>query len=193
MTWLIIFLVLAVAIGPVLYFLPNARDKRLTALREQARKLGLTVQITSIPKLDPAAHERVSAGAKTLRPRRVCTAYKVSVGQNLADVEALLLLKLPENPTVLVNEVVPGWALDDDSSESFWRSYAATDEAKGQLSAALASLPEDALAVAVDKRFVSCYWLEKSSPESTVVSELRKVLDALRADLCRRFQVTSAS
>ena len=124
MNWLIIILIVFVVIGPVLYLLPNARDKRLIALREQARHAGLAVQITSVPKLDPAAHERVSAGAKTLEPKRLCSAYKMPVATKVVGVEALLLLKKPEFPTVLVNEVVPGWVLHNDSSLSFWRTYA---------------------------------------------------------------------
>lgn len=192
MTWLIIFLILAVAIGPVLYLLPNARDKRLTALREQARRLSFTVQITSLPRLDPHAQERVSAGGKVLSPRRPCTAYKIPIGQSLHGVGSLLLLKLPDSPSVIVNEVMPGWGLDGDSSERFWRSYSAVDGTVEQLLDTFAKLPVDALGVSLDDRFVACYWLEKAAADSGAISELYDVLSSLRSDLCRRFGATPA-
>ena len=189
MNWLIIILILVVAIGPVLYLLPNAREKRLIVLREQARHAGLAVQITSVPKLDPAAHERVSAGAKTLQPKQLCTAYKMPVGIKVAGVEALLLLKKPQVPTILVNEVMPGWVLHNESSLSFWRTYAATDADTQRLQNALSKLPDDALALAIDAQFVSVFWLEKAAAESNGVDEIAEILKGLGEDLLERFGV----
>jgi hypothetical protein len=187
LTWLIIVLVVIVAVGPVLYLLPNAKDKRLTALREQARQLGLTVQITSLSKLDPPAHEQVTAGGKTLQPRNACTAYRVPVRRNLSAVEEIQLLRIPSQPTMPYNEVTSGWALDADSSLAFWQAYVAPAQALSKLLALLAKLPEDTLAVGMDDRSVSCYWLEKAQAEGSVVSDMRDVLDELAEDLGTRF------
>lgn len=189
LNWLIIFLVVVVVIGPILYLLPNARDNRLIALREQARQAGMAVQITSVPKLDPPAYERVSAGAKLLEPKRLCTAYKLPVGTKLSAVDRLLLLKKPELPTILVNEVMPGWVLYGEAGEVFWRTYAGDAVAAQQLQDTLSRLPEDALGVSIDEEFVSCYWLEKAAADSDGVTDIAKILTALRDDLVDRFAV----
>ena len=187
LTWLIVVLVLIVAVGPVLYLLPNAKDKRLTGLREQARQLGLTVKITSLPKLDPPAHEQVTAGGKALQPRNACTAYKAPVRGNLSDFKEILIIRIPAEPTMPYNEVAPGWALAAECSLPFWRSYVAAEQALEVLLAATARLPADTLAVGLDDRYVACYWLEKARPEDSVVSDMRDVLHELTGDLTARF------
>ena len=93
MTWIIIILVIAVVLGPIMHLVPSAKDKRLTALRAAARRCGLTVKITTAPKLDPTAAERVTAGGKTLEPYWSCTAYQIPMAQNLVGVGEFLLLK----------------------------------------------------------------------------------------------------
>lgn len=187
MNWLIIILVLALAIGPVLYLLPNAKDKRLTALREQARRLGLSVKITSLPKLDPSASERVSAGGKRLDPRVMCASYELPMAQSVREVEPLLFLRLPLEPTVPVREVFDGWALHGDSSAEFWARYSSDQRSLGVLHECIDRLPRDTLGVAVDERFVSCYWQEKSAAESNVVAQIQAGLAMLRDQLCGRF------
>ena len=55
MEWFIIVLALGVAIGPILYLMPTQRDRYITGLRAQARKLGYTVQLDKVLKLNPDA------------------------------------------------------------------------------------------------------------------------------------------
>ena len=95
LTWLIIALVLVIAIGPVMYLLPSKKDKRLSALREQARKLGLNVRITHVRKLDPTGPERVSSAGEQLDPKVNCVAYSRSVRANLVAFQDLQLIKVP--------------------------------------------------------------------------------------------------
>jgi len=187
MTWLIILLILVVVIGPVMYLVPTAQDKRLTGLRAAARGLGLNVKVTTVPKLDPASHERVTAGGKQQDPRIQCAAYFLPLGQNLSASGNLMLLKLPEQPTVLVNEVTPGWALTADSDQAFWQRYNAGGNGVAQLSSVVPQLPEDVLAVAVDSRSVACYWREKAAAEDGVVERIAEALASLRDDLITRF------
>lgn len=187
LTWLIVVLVLIVAVGPVLYLLPNAKDKRLTSLREQARQSGLTVQITSLPKLDPPSHEQVTAGGKALHARVACTAYKVPVRGNLSDFKEILLLRIPVEPTMPHNEVIPGWALGAECDLAFWGRYVAAEQSLGVLLDVISRLPADTLAVGLDDRYVACYWLEKAQPESQVVSDMRDILNELAGDLNTHF------
>ena len=187
MTWIIIVLVLAMIIGPVMYLVPSAKDKRLTALRAAARKVGLTVQITSVAKLDPADQERVSAGGRTRQPRVACTAYQLPITRRLADFKAVMLLKIPAQPTVAIAEVIAGWALDADTPRRVWDAYNADGKGAAALFRAVNRLPDDALAVALDKRFVACYWLENAGPDEQIVESIDAVLAELRTDLYRRF------
>ncbi len=186
LTWLIIILAVVVVIGPVMYLLPNAKDKRLTELRLAARRLGLTVQITSVPKLDPTADERVSAGGKMREPKISCSAYQLSLGQNNLRQGHALLLKLPSRVTVPVKEVAPGWALGDVSAD-FWQRYNAGGAGVAIIEKAAAMLPEDCLGIAIDNRFVACYWREKASADEGIVEGLKCALEVLRDDFSSRF------
>ena len=62
--WLIISAVLGVAFGPVLLLLPSRRERRLAALRAEARRLGLSVELRPVPKLGADLDERVTAGGR---------------------------------------------------------------------------------------------------------------------------------
>ena len=198
MTWIIIILVIAVVLGPIMYLVPSARDKRLTALRAAARRSGLTVKISTAPKLDPTAAERVTAGGKVLDPHWSCTAYQIPMMQNLADVGEMMLLKIPAQPTVEIDEVVPGWSLHDGSSRSggsqeeganreFWSRYSAVEASVDLLKRALAQLPDDALALSIDSRLIAVFWRERAAADSSAVEDIHGSLHELKDDLCARF------
>jgi hypothetical protein len=170
-----------------MYLIPTAADKRLAGLRAEARRLGLNVQITSVPKLDPSSDERVTAGGKPLDPRVQCAAYHLMVGENLANVGQLLLLKLPERPTVLVDEVAPGWSLQQDSDAAFWQQYNAGGKGVERLFEAVSLLPIEVLGFAISARSISCYWRERAEPESGAVQAIADALKLLRDDLIERF------
>lgn len=187
MNWLIIVVVLLVAVGPVLYLLPSASDKRLSALRMQARKAGLNVKITHLPKLNPESHERVSAGGKTLETRVSCVAYQLPLGGSVRDVSDLVLLRIPDQPTVPVREVIPGWSLHPQSDQASWQQFAGDAATLEDLQSALAAFPQDALGCGLNDRFVTCYWREKAKPESDAVAAIVKALTPLQQDLRRRF------
>ena len=71
MSWIIIIGVFILAAGPLFYFMPTAKDKRLTALRMRARQLGFTIQLDALFKLDPSADERVTAGGQARSTKTV--------------------------------------------------------------------------------------------------------------------------
>ncbi|MEM9624471.1 MAG: hypothetical protein AAF993_22715, partial [Pseudomonadota bacterium] len=91
MTWLILILVLAMVIGPVMYLVPSARDKRLAELRSQARIAGLGVKLSTLPKLDPSADERVSAGGVIKEAANSCVAYQLPIQGQLPTVTQFTL------------------------------------------------------------------------------------------------------
>jgi hypothetical protein len=169
-----------------MYLVPNAKDKRLTALRAEARKLGLSVKITSVPKLDPSADERVSAGGKVRDPRIACSAYQLSIGQNNLAQGHALLLKIPAHTTVLLNEVIPGWALNEET-DNFWQRYNVAGAGAQIFTQAAQYMPADCLGIAIDNRFVACYWIEKATAEDGTLTRMNEGLAMLRTDFCQRF------
>ena len=218
MTWLIIIIILIVAIGPVLYLIPSAKDKRLEQLRTSARKQGLTVKLHQLPKLDPSADERVSPSGEIRTPTISCVGYSLPVGIALdshssapggtsstdhekgerlrsgendshrpgkKEVEgyAFTLLKEPENPTMMLNTVMPGWSLSNDSDAGFWQAYARHKSTEVTLSQAMEKLPIDTLGIACSERMVTCYWQEKTSADSNVIAQMRMALDEFAADV----------
>jgi len=187
LNWLIILVVLLLAVGPVLYLLPSASDKRLSALRMQARKAGLNVKITHLPKLNPESHERVSAGGKTLDTRVSCVAYQLPLGGSVRDVSELVLLRIPAQPTVPVRQVSAGWALHPQADQASWQQFAADAATLEDLQSALEAFPQDALGCGLNDRCVACYWREKADPESDAVAAIVKALTPLQQDLRRRF------
>ncbi len=208
MVWLILVLAAVLIIGPVMYMVPSARDKRLAALRETARRQGLTVKIAHIAKLDPEAAERVSAGGELKVPRTPCVAYQVSMSGIPAELGEILLIKIPSQPTVPVDPVLPGWSLDTSSSRDFLHRYmqpgppaAAGPGAAGSrkiVQQTLAALPPDTLGFGITSRHVACYWLEKppaaaaddGAVESAVQQQLQQMkaaLDTVVKDLYARF------
>mgnify|MGYP007000192185 len=83
MEWFIIVLALGVAIGPILYLMPSDRDRYISGLRALARKLGYTVQLDKVPKLDPSSDERVTAGGGVRQPAIACARYQLPLGVTL--------------------------------------------------------------------------------------------------------------
>ena len=75
MTWLVIVVVLAAAFAPVAYMMPSKRERALADLRMVARREGLEVDVTYLPKLDAEPHERVSASGKAREARLDCVSY----------------------------------------------------------------------------------------------------------------------
>jgi len=50
LTWLIVFVVVAMVLAPVMWMMPSPAQKRQVIMRERARKLGLMVNIVDLPQ-----------------------------------------------------------------------------------------------------------------------------------------------
>lgn len=87
MTWLLIGLLFLAAFGPILWLLPSERDKRLSKLRMEARRRGITVELTRLPDPRPRPQDRVSSGGVVKNPIIKCAAYRMHVTRPLDGVE----------------------------------------------------------------------------------------------------------
>lgn len=197
--WLVVVLALIVAAGPLLWLWPSRRDRLLVDLRGAARGAGLAVELASVPKLNAAAAERVSAGGKRKRPRTPCAAYRLALTEPLPLAPKWLLLKTEAatgadagadasaDAGADAGVPVAGWTLVDrrggaPDCAGYWR----------QVGAVANALPGGCLAVAAGDRHVS--WLGRETLDGAtpaeVVSGIRDRLEALAA-LQARFAATA--
>ena len=169
MTWLIIGVILLAAFGPVLWLLPSPRDRHLSALRQQARKEGLVVELRRLPKLDAAPEERVSAGGKLREPLVECMAYSHVLGRRLQMLGAWRVLRYDQEP----DEKIPqGWIIDPVMRAA----RPEVDRVREWLQPLLSALPEDVVALEFTGSAVGAYWLENASASVATVTELGSLL-----------------
>ncbi len=176
MSWIIIIGVFILAAGPLFYLMPTAKDKRLTALRMDARQLGFTIQLDSLLKLDPSADERVTAGGQARSSKIECMRYQLPIGQTLNYLPPITLQRLPVEPTVPTTMVMDGWGQPADlvsassATDSFAKNTAAWRKQGLLLESirkTLLEMPADVLGFALDGRVASVFWLERSNNANT--------------------------
>ena len=152
--------ILIVAFGPILYVLPSKRDRRLAALRAEARRLGLTVELKPVRNPDAAAVERVTAGGRSRQPEHASARY------------ALTLDRLPgAAPPWRLLRSARGWIVDEgmDLPEG-WLD---------QLRPLIETLPDDVVAVDFGGRDLGCYWLERPGSETEAVANIKGALASI--------------
>tara|TARA_B100000959_G_C14733767_1_gene522109 strand:+ start:61 stop:612 length:552 start_codon:yes stop_codon:yes gene_type:complete len=177
MGWIIAVFVVALVLGPVMYLKPTAKENRLAALRLAARKAGLTVKLDSIPTFDPEPAERVSAGGEVRQTMRSCAAYQRGITFSEPMPIQFRALRMPPTPTVPVNEVHPGWALDPGLHGSF-------ENKVGQgIYGLLDTVPTFCVGFSVDARFLSCYWFEQAQEGGTELDEIATFLESAESEI----------
>lgn len=187
MTWLIIAAVLLAAFGPVLWLLPSRRDRRLAAMRQAARQAGLVVELVRIPKTNPSAEDRVSAGGVIRDPVRECAAYALPLPRSLKFVPSLRLL----------------WAEgSDDGPWPGWSYNPRPDMRNPRLAPTLAriepllgTLPEDVAGLEITPRRVVVFWLESADSDAGDVAGLAVALGEFGerlAELDREYEAAAA-
>jgi hypothetical protein len=169
MTWVIIGLILLAAFGPVLWLVPSKRDRHLSALREQARREGLVVELRRLPKLNPSPEERVTAGGRVKEPVVECTAYTHTLTRRLAWLPSWRLIREEGYPQPL-----PGWVFDPDLKAG----GAAFDASLEILDELFAGLPSDVIGVQLSARSLTLYWLESAAARRDTVTSLSALVKA---------------
>ena len=162
MTWIISIGVLALALGPILYLLPSAKDRYLSALRAAARERGFTIQLDQVPQLDPSVNQRVSAGGKVRDATLSCARYQLPLGVHLGNLPPLLVVRVPEAPALPIQMFLGGWGLVTPSRTelSALKAWQAKPELMTELTSTLALLPSDVVALRFEPRLLACFWHE---------------------------------
>lgn len=163
--WIIILLAIGLVVGPVLYFMPTRRDRRLAAIRLEARRCGLVVELRSVINLDAPAEERVSPGGERLAPVHSSVSYAMPLRARLETLPPWRLLRSERT----------GWQFDTER--------ATPSELLGRLRPLLPALPEDAVALELDGGRLACYWLERFPADGDTVKALKAALVAIGEEL----------
>ena len=167
LVWIIIILVLAVAFGPVLYLLPTRKDRRLAAIRLEARRQGLVVELKPVRNLDASAEERVSAAGERRSPAHASVAYSLTLRRNLEQLEPWRLLKSAR----------AGWSFDPDMA------IPPEPDLLPRLLPLIGGLPDDSVALEFGGRNLACYWLERFPADGDAVKTLKESLVAIAEQL----------
>jgi hypothetical protein len=178
MTWIVISLILLAAFGPVLWLVPSKRDRHLTALRDQARREGLVVELRRLPKLNPSASDRVSAGGRIKNPKVECAAYSRTLGKRLVNISGWRLLRGNGEPQVL-----PGWEFDPELRPNLDSGRDVFDASLKKLSGLFEALPGDMIGVELSPRSLTLYWLEGRTAQRSTVTALNALLAVAEGDL----------
>ena len=163
MVWVVIVLALALAFGPVLYLLPTRKDRRLAAMRLEARRLGLLVELKPVRKLDAQAEERVTAAGKRRSPVHSSVVYAMTMRGSLDRVRPWRLLRSGRG----------GWQFDDEFEAQ------PPPELLPALEPGLKDLPDDAVALEFGGSALACYWFERFPADGDTVKALKSTLAAM--------------
>ena len=176
MAWIVVIVVLLAIIGPVVYLMPSKRERQLADVRMIARRAGLGVALTHIPKLDAAAEERVSAGGVQRDPTIECASYKLMFPRRLDAAPCWYVLR---GASTKRREPIDGWtsvsAIDNVSvtEAPYWSTVTSLVEA----------MPGGCLAVEATPNYVAWMGTERLGGEDaetvvdTITQQLRTLAD----------------
>ena len=182
MTWLIVGGLLILAFAPVLWLMPTKRDRQLVKLREQARREGLTVEVTALPKRGARPDERVGADGVPRKATQACCAYSLLATRPWRGAPCWFLLRDESGAVPL-----KGWVKHPEVElpcvdADYWDAVCR----------ALNGFEGDCAGVEVTESAASWYWLEhaRGREAAELVGEIAERLRAIAA-LQSRFEVSS--
>ena len=154
MSYFIIFVILAIVVGPVMWLMPSAKQKQQMALREYALKQGLQIKICDLPQ-SRRKQVRKEAAIKGV-------VYRLPLVTNKPlTMTSVYLLKKTEEGTEWQGEPPKGL------QEHF--------------EIALKQCPSSAVGVELSTAGVACYWSEVGGDNA--VDQIKSVLSSFREQL----------
>ncbi len=177
--WLMIVLLLAIGFGPVYWFRPSARERRIASMRQHARERGLFVELQALPDTEPTAEARVSAGGVVRDATIACAVYRRYTEAPTAGAPRWRVrrtaLALPGPAAGWRWDTVPGQDLGD---AKYWQ----------RVTPLIAQLPDDCQALEAHPVAVSCAWQERAGAQTAAmrVDAIADVLQEL-VELQREF------
>nr|WP_298372123.1 preprotein translocase subunit YajC [uncultured Halomonas sp.] len=144
--WLIILFTMLIILSPMMWLRPSRRDRRLGQLRQQARHLGITVKFGKPPLHAPPAG---LVSYRWLYPQDRPGPYFVLVRETHAS-EVLKPF----------DEKRKNWRWRIEPLRSF------SGKARSCLKQVLEELPQDALVLESERRYLTLWWEESQSVEA---------------------------
>lgn len=173
MVWTLIAVVLVVALGPIFWLLPSKRQRRSSAFRLAARRLGLAVEVASIEKPDASVEERVSAAGVARQPRQSCAAYRLPLPAPLYDAPRWRLAKSERGSRQLAGWTAVATPANVPEEGDYWQRLAAIVDA----------LPGGCLGVEAASSAIVWYGTERlaGGDDSSVDAVVTSIRDGLQA------------
>ena len=189
MIWLIVGFVFLAAFGPIMWLRPSRRDRFLAKLRDEARRMGLVVEISQIPKINPTSSDRVSAGGVEREPIVVCTAYRLPIRLRFEKVPTWFLLRNDDGDNIsndllgwVQHSKIPGLNLPPDTVR-YW----------SEIRKIVDGFEDHCIAIEANSSALSWYWLENKGEwePAVLVAEIAQrlyLMESLqsRADEAKR-------
>lgn len=179
MTWLIVGGLLILAFAPILWLMPTKRDRQLVKLREQARREGLMVEVTTLPKRGAGAEERVGADGVPRDATLPCCAYRLLASRPWRGAPCWFLLRDEGRAGP-----IEGWVAHPDVElpcvdAGYWNTVGRVFD----------GLEDQCIGIEVTESAANWYWLEnaRGSEAAELVGEIAKRLAAIAA-LQSRFE-----
>lgn len=163
MVWLVIIGIFIVAFGPLFWFMPSPRERRLARLRQQAYRQGMRVELRRLPRPDVAAEDRVSAGGRPRDTTGEYAAYLMPVPRRLRHLPALRVLRHGDGAAA-----AEGWAFEAGKRPD----HPLLGVTLAALAPLLGELGDDVLAVECEPLAVAGYFLEGPGTTPERVDEL---------------------
>ena len=184
MTWLIVGGLLILAFAPILWLMPTKRDRQLVKLRQQARREGLMVEVTAVPKRGAGPEERVGADGVERDATRPCCAYRLLASRPWRGAPCWFLLRDQNGAGP-----VAGWVAHPDVQlpgvdAGYWAAVGRVFD----------GLDDQCVGMEVTGSAASWYWLEnaRGREAADLVGEIAQRLRAIAA-LQSRFEAPADS
>jgi hypothetical protein len=164
--WLVILLLLMIGFGPVYWFRPSARERRIAGMRQRALQRGLQVELAKLRDPDPVPAARVTAGGVVKDAHVECVAYRLADWEAIRAPESELLRaptwRIRRTPHEPIGPAA-GWAWDMSPASGGDPAVRGDADYWRQARKVLERLPGDCLALDAGAVQATCFWREQAT------------------------------
>ena len=170
MEYILISIILLIAFGGIFYILPSKHDRIVSKLRLEARRLGISTSIASIPDVNAPIASRVTAGGVKREPKVNCVIWELPYEEDYDDLPIWRLIKSPAGSSPVPGTVAEPNLKDPDLS--------AHDDYWSDIRRAFSHMPKLCLGIESSKTGVR--WLGREDPgpsdDGSFVQEITRAL-----------------
>lgn len=154
MSYLIIAVIVAIVIGPVMWMMPTAKQRKQAELRQSALSQGFTIKVCDLPQ-----------------------SHRQRVRKESAIKGVIYRLPIQTDRPIVMSAVYCFSRVDDELA---WQGRP-LESAKGLFVTALEQCPDSVVAIEYSAAGIGCYWRERGGMEA--VSQIKLALSELGKQL----------